>query len=285
MSSSGDRHGRRDSSRTCPSRLLLLLALPPLAASLAAQTATTRPSPELLALWAELDAARSEALTMARQVEADSLPRVRDNYLRLLELTRRFNELVAPVAAASPLRYGQPQPRSGIGKGIWLYKAARTIERYNVDHAHENTPEEFDVLRLVNEYREALGLLPLELDPRLIDAARQHSRWMVESRTFSHESDLPGRKTHGQRMDLAGYRWRSCGENIAFGTGELDTPQGMFNGWFDSPGHHRTMIGDYVHLGVGRFDNHWTQNFGSGPPSRAITYRPPTPATRPSSAP
>lgn len=237
-------------------------------------TAPARPSPELLALWAELDAARTDALRLARNVESDTLPQARENHRRLLELTRRFNQLVAPVADASPLRYGQPQPRGGIGKGIWLYKAARAIERYNLDHAHENTPDEFEVLRLVNDYREALGLLPLELDPRLIDAARQHSRWMVESGNFSHESDLPGRKTHGQRMDRAGYTWRSAGENIAFGTGELNTPQAIFNGWFDSPGHHRTMLGDYVHLGVGRFETHWTQNFGLGPPARAVTYRP-----------
>lgn len=244
-------------------------------------TIPARPTPELLALWAQLDAARTQALALARKVDESNLPEVRQNYARLLDLTRQFNAAVADFAAASPLRYNNPQPRSGIGKGVWLYKAARTIERYNLDHATENTPGEFEVLLKVNEYREALGLLPLELDPRLIDAARQHSRWMVESGNFSHESDLPGRKTHGQRMDRVGYKWRSAGENLAFGTGELNTPQAMFTGWFDSPGHHRTMLGDYIHLGVGQYENHWTQNFGLGPPAKALTYRPPPPASAP----
>jgi uncharacterized protein YkwD len=216
---------------------------------------------------------RESALRTARGVEAgETLDQARANRLELIEATVRLNGAIAPVAATSQLRYGQPQPRQGVGREIWLYKASRQIEAYNASRVDEMSPEEFEVLRLVNEYREALGVLPLEFDPRLRESARGHCQWMDDTKTFSHESDVPGQKTHGQRMEKAGYRWRSAGENIAFGQGSAEE---VFTGWFNSPGHHRTMVGEWVHLGVARVGIYWTQNFGAGEPARAPSFRPP----------
>lgn len=245
-------------------------------------TPTTLPSPQpvaaspagvpsqVAAVWKQLEPRRAEAVRLARAIEKGQLDVARRNYGELMDLTRKFNELLAPLAEASPLRYGQAAPRNGFGRGMWLYKASRDIERYNVANKSEMSAEEFEVLVKVNEYREALGLLPLEWDSRLGDSARGHSRWMADTKEFSHDSGLPGLKTHGQRMEKAGYKWTSAGENIAYGTGELNTAAAMFKGWFDSPGHHRTMVGDYTHIGVGHVDVYWTQNFGTGEPAKAI---------------
>src|SRR5258705_12248299 len=35
--------------------------------------------------------------------------------------------------------------------------------------------------------------------------------------------------------------------------------------WFDSPGHHVNMAGGSNAIGVGRWHDHYTQNFGAGP--------------------
>lgn len=225
---------------------------------------------ELAEIWKQLEPKRAEAVRLARSIEKADLPDARRNYGELLELTAKFNAKVATYAETSPLRYGSVAPKNGFPRGVWLFKAARAIEAYNTANKGEMAADEFEVLVKVNEYREALGLLPLELDSRLVDSARGHSQWMADTKEFSHDSDLPNLKTHAQRMSKAGYRWTSAGENIAYGTGELNTAAAMFKGWFDSPGHHKTMVGDYTHLGVGHVDVYWTQNFGTGEPAKAI---------------
>jgi uncharacterized protein YkwD len=247
-----------------------------------AQTAATRPAATRPAAtrpggvpsavteaFARLDARRLEAVRLARTVEKDTVAQAWKNHAELVALTAEFNRVVADYAVKSPVRYGGVAPRNGLPRAVWLYKAARAIEAYNLAAKSEMSAEEYDILVRVNEYREAIGLLPLEWDSRLVDSARAHSQWMADTRQFSHDSDLPGLKTHAQRMSKAGYRWTSAGENIAFGTGELNNSEAMFKGWFESPGHHRTMVGDYTHLGVGHVDVYWTQNFGAGEPPKA----------------
>jgi uncharacterized protein YkwD len=122
-------------------------------------------------------------------------------------------------------------------------------------------PEEIKNLNLVNQYREAIGLLPYEADPRLVQAARRHSKEMVDLKYFSHESPTESEKDFGKRSLNAGYRGGS-GENIAFGGGGGEKTFWM---WFDSPGHHVNMAGNSNALGVGRWHDHFTQNFGAAP--------------------
>ncbi|HBY77344.1 MAG TPA: hypothetical protein DEG47_10170, partial [Cyanobacteria bacterium UBA11148] len=65
---------------------------------------------------------------------------------------------------------------------------------------------------------------PLAFNFQLIDAARKHSQWMLDTDTFSHTG--AGGSTPTQRMQAAGYQftgsWAS-GENIAW-KGTTGTP-------------------------------------------------------------
>ncbi len=88
---------------------------------------------------------------------------------------------------------------------------------------------------------------PLAFHPLLIQAAREHSQWMLDTDTFSHTG--VDATNPGERMELAGYvfsgSW-SWGENLAWAgsTGEIDIEEHtvmLHESLFESPGH-RTNI-------------------------------------------
>lgn len=109
----------------------------------------------------------------------------------------------------------------------------------------------------VNLYRLLLGKGALKLNPKLCDASRDHCEDMIKLGFFAHESPVPGKRTPGDRAKNFGAA--AGGENIYLGSQD---PQDAFWAWFDSLGHHRNMVGDYVVFGVGNSNRHWCQMFG-----------------------
>jgi uncharacterized protein YkwD len=101
-----------------------------------------------------------------------------------------------------------------------------------------------------------VGKVPLRLNSKLCDAAREHCKDMVEKDFFDHISPLPGKKTPGDRAARHGAS--AGGENILMGD---SVPEDAFWGWFSSLGHHKNMVGDYSEIGVGNHQKHWTQMF------------------------
>jgi Ca2+-binding RTX toxin-like protein len=113
---------------------------------------------------------------------------------------------------------------------------------------------------------------PLVMNSYLINAARNHSQWMLDSNVFSH-TGVNGSAPH-DRMVLAGYPFNgsySCGENIAwFGTtGALDAESSIYThheGLFLSPGHRVNILRQgYVEIGLGQIlgrftSGGWTYN-------------------------
>jgi hypothetical protein len=165
------------------------------------------------------------------------------------------------VDQAAGMEWGKP-PRDEALKPLWFFGVSRKIEAWNNRHMEQfMDPEEIKDFNFVNVYREAIGLLPYEADPRLVQAARRHSKEMVDKNYFSHESPTPSEKDFGMRSKNAGYAG-GAGENIASGTG---TGEATFWLWFDSPGHHKNFAGGQNALGVGRWRDRWTQNFGGAP--------------------
>ncbi|MDB5320284.1 MAG: Allergen V5/Tpx related [Phycisphaerales bacterium] len=165
------------------------------------------------------------------------------------------------VDQAAGMEWGKP-PRDESLKPLWFFGVSRKIEAWNNRHMEQfMDAEEIKDFNFVNVYREAIGLLPYEADPRLVQAARRHSKEMVEKNYFSHESPTASEKDFGMRSKNAGYAG-GAGENIASGTG---TGEATFWLWFDSPGHHKNFAGGQNALGVGRWRDRWTQNFGGAP--------------------
>jgi uncharacterized protein YkwD len=135
--------------------------------------------------------------------------------------------------------------------------AERRVLIENADTAPRIQPEEARGIRRLNLIRLLAGLKPLRIDVRLCDAARDHSKDMVEKKFFGHESPVEGKKTPGDRARNFGTSAHA--ENIAGGS---DTGTGAIRQWWYSPGHHKNMMGGHHRVGLGRHRKTWTQMFG-----------------------
>lgn len=119
-------------------------------------------------------------------------------------------------------------------------------------------PAERAGIRELNEWRLLLEQNALEIDPKLCEAGRDHSKDMAEKGFFAHISPVSGKKTPSDRAKRAGTT--GGGENIYAGSTK---PEGANKGWFFSPGHHKNMFNPgYRRVGLGQHNRHWTQMFG-----------------------
>src|SRR3954452_12727891 len=110
------------------------------------------------------------------------------------------------------------------------------------------------ILCLVNGERTANGNLPqLTPNAQLTSAASGMCQRMVTEQFFAH--DTPDGKSIVDRIEPTGYipnggDW-VVGENLAWGSGALSTPQAIVNGWMNSPGHKANILApDYKDIGL-----------------------------------
>lgn len=100
---------------------------------------------------------------------------------------------------------------------------------------------------------------PLTWNDVLEKAAQRHSNDMFQNKFFSHVS--PDGTKAGVRIDVAGYRWQTYGENIAMGYG---SEKEVVAGWLKSPGHCKNIMNkDFKEMGVAKAGSYWTQDFGA----------------------
>jgi uncharacterized protein YkwD len=109
------------------------------------------------------------------------------------------------------------------------------------------------ILCLVNGERSDQGLPALSSNDQLASAARGMCGRMVSEHFFSHET--PDGKNVVDRVEPTGYIPKSgdwvVGENLAWGSGALSTPQAIVNGWMNSPGHKANILApDYKDVGL-----------------------------------
>jgi uncharacterized protein YkwD len=109
------------------------------------------------------------------------------------------------------------------------------------------------LLCLHNQIRANAGLPLLKDNAKLRKAATGHSDDMVTDGYFDHTS-LNG-DTFVDRILDAGYAKRNdgwtIGENLAWGTGELSTPQAIMNAWMNSSGHKANILKkSYKEVGI-----------------------------------
>jgi hypothetical protein len=96
---------------------------------------------------------------------------------------------------------------------------------------------------------------PLAFNPLLIDAARDHSDWIIATDTFSHTG--ANGSSPGDRMKAAGYTFSGSwtwGENIALRSGTItgSTAELLHEQLFESPGHRVNLLnGNFREAGFG----------------------------------
>jgi uncharacterized protein YkwD len=137
------------------------------------------------------------------------------------------------------------------GKEFWLVLAAPFAP---AAPGHAQTAEA-RVLELVNAAR-AEGrrcgrrrfepARPLALSALLTRAAAAHAADMAANGFMGHEGS--DGSTAGERVNRAGYRWRSVGENVAAGQPDADA---VVESWLDSPGHCANIMSpQFTEMGV-----------------------------------
>ena len=115
------------------------------------------------------------------------------------------------------------------------------------------------VVDLVNSERAKAGCDPLTTDPKLAQAAEDHSTDMTERDYFDHTT--PEGLTFADRIVNAGYPTPGA-ENIAVGQQNAEQ---VMDGWMNSDGHRANILNcDLRAIGVGLAEDgmYWTQDFG-----------------------
>jgi uncharacterized protein YkwD len=110
------------------------------------------------------------------------------------------------------------------------------------------------VLCLINQKRAQNGEQPLRPEAQLQAAAEAHVRDMLTGDYFDHVS--PSGSTPVDRVRATGYitgppAGYVIGENLAWGTFSLATPQAIVSAWIASPGHLANILeGHYRDTGI-----------------------------------
>lgn len=158
----------------------------------------------------------------------------------------QFEDKTGKIAPNSNRKPGAGK-KSGVGAGDSCND--RAIEPSDSNIAQLNAA----ILCLVNGERIDQGLPALNHVSELDQSSEGMCRRMVSERFFSHET--PDGKTVVDRVEPTGYIPKSgdwvVGENLAWGSGALSTPQAIVNGWMNSPGHRANILApDYKDIGV-----------------------------------
>lgn len=102
------------------------------------------------------------------------------------------------------------------------------------------------LLQLINQERAAAGVAQLTLDPRLTQAARKHTRRMIDQDSVAHQ--LPGEDKLLLRLVAENIHFDRDGENIAQ-HGDIDLAHDAL---MESPGHRGNILSpEFNAVGIG----------------------------------
>lgn len=113
------------------------------------------------------------------------------------------------------------------------------------------------IFDFTNIIRTRHGLEPLKWEEKVADVAYLHSKDMSRENYFSHTSPKYGEL--GDRFEQGDVRFMLAGENIA---AKYVDGLAAVEGWLNSKGHRVNLLHEeFTHLGVGVYQDHYTQNF------------------------
>ena len=99
-------------------------------------------------------------------------------------------------------------------------------------------------VQLANQKRALEGKPPVSLHAAVDKVAVERANYMAAHDAFEHDMAYVA-----SRLTQLGVCYTSYGEIIAYTTRADFTPENPIERWWDSPGHHAIMVGDYTHAG------------------------------------
>lgn len=178
------------------------------------------------------------------------------------------NSTSSTGSAASTPSVSTPEPEPALVGGD-VSDTTASADRLTVDYPDCQNPAEgafwrSEILRLVNQARQAAGVDPVTLNQTLAGEAAEYACEMVHYKFFGHVNAADG-ATLTDRATAAGYDYWIIGENLAAGQ---QSPARVMADWLDSPCHRENIMNPaFTELGVGvriggEYGFYWVQEFG-----------------------
>lgn len=104
------------------------------------------------------------------------------------------------------------------------------------------TPDEIEVMDLVNNYRQGLGLRTLEKIDYISIKSEEHNEYMISTGAMNHNFFQDRAESLIQVLGAV-----NVSENLAY---NYSTAQAVFNAWLNSASHKENMVGDFTHFGI-----------------------------------
>lgn len=147
----------------------------------------------------------------------------------------------------------QPYHMTRNGKEVSFYKPSKK-EWQKLSEANEKK-----IFYLTNVIRTRFNLPHLTWSEELSDVAYAHSKDMNDANYFDHTSPKEG--SLKERLLQTDLTFQYAGENIAK---NYKDGAGAVEGWLNSKSHRHALLNEkYTHLGVGVYEEYFTQNFSS----------------------
>jgi uncharacterized protein YkwD len=135
-------------------------------------------------------------------------------------------------------RPASPATRGQISKIVYYAVTGLTPPPPPPPTGFQLTPQEQEMVNLINQRRTGMGLSTLRVNEQLTMAARRHSADIGPNRLCQHNG-TDGSSPWSRASD-AGYAGFASGEVVAC---NFSTALGAVDGWWNSPGHYAILTG------------------------------------------
>ena len=123
----------------------------------------------------------------------------------------------------------------------WSVSFGTPIPRYEPAEAAT------ELVRRMNQVRDAAGLPPLKVAPKLAEAAEAVARDAAGRNSIKKE-DGDGGMSPQQEVEKRGYTYRQLGQSVSSGQ---PTPAALVRGLLSGPDAEKAILGDFADVGVG----------------------------------
>ncbi|MBT8316492.1 MAG: CAP domain-containing protein [Lutibacter sp.] len=123
-----------------------------------------------------------------------------------------------------------------------------------IDHKNTYSSMELEILNLVNNYRDSLGINRLSKLDIVSTVAFSHTTYMAEVGKVSHDNFYD---RHQELVNLANAK--TVGENVGYG---YNSANGVFNAWILSDSHKQLIENSkFTHFGISTEKNSKGRNY------------------------
>ncbi len=107
---------------------------------------------------------------------------------------------------------------------------------------YDYNPLELETMKLINDYRESMGLKNLEIINHISVKAEEHNFFMIKTNVVSHEGF---NERSANIIKVLGAN--TVSENIAY---NFNSSEAVLAAWLKSSTHKDNIVGDYTHFGL-----------------------------------